>query len=99
MSCTTLVAADDLVRRVALEVEAGGGPRDGEIEGPDMHAAQHAGNVAVVEVYAQSAELGELGELPQNDGRYRPSGARQQPAFRRPECVSKGEDENVGVKI
>ena len=57
--------SDDLVGRVAPEVEAHGGLGDFKVDGPNMQTSQHTLNTVVVEVQVQPTELDELGNLPQ----------------------------------
>jgi len=58
---------DELVGRIPLEVEPRRRARHGEVQRPDMDAAQRAHYFWIIEIESDSAKLYELGKLPQHD--------------------------------
>ena len=90
---------DDLIGRIASEVEAPQGPHDGQRQRPDVDAGQEPVELRVVEVKFDKSELGKLGEFPQNDGGDAPTGRTQNPIFTRRHLARHGVDQEVGVKI
>ena len=90
---------NDLVRRIALEVETGRCAYNGVVDRPHAHSVQCVDHIMVVEVDIQSAELNEFDQFPQYYGGNGPPAPRQQDLLGRPEFTTDREDKNVRVKI
>ncbi len=90
---------NELVGWVALEIETGGGVGNSEIERPYVYAVQGAAYVTVVKVHVYPAEVNQLGQFPQDNGRHGPSVPGQEGLLERPEFPVEREDQHVCVKI
>ena len=97
--CTMLVAA--------MSSSAGSLPKSRRVEaratarsiGQTCKRAQHPRHVPVVKLHVDSTELNQLGQLPQDDGRYRPLVSGQQYLLGWPKLAADRVDEDVRVKI
>lgn len=90
---------NDLVRGIASEIEPGRGLGNGEINAPDVKAAQYSDHLTVVEVHVEPLELNELGQFPQHDGGNGPRIPGQDGLFGPPEFTVDRQYEDVRVKI
>lgn len=59
---------NEFVRRIAMEVETGGGDGDSEVDRPYPHAVQGTDHFTVVEVESHPAKLNQFGQFPEYDG-------------------------------
>ena len=90
---------NELVRWIAVEIETDGGAGNSEIKRPYVYAVQGAAYVTVVKVHVYPAEVNQLGQFPQDNGRHGPSVPGQEGLLGRPEFPVEREDQNVCVKI
>ena len=90
---------DQLIRRVPPEVKAGGYARDREVERPDPKGREYLSDFPVVEVHVDASVLGQLRELPENDGGDSPLVSGQKNPLSRSQVSREGEDQDVGVKV
>ena len=84
---------DELIRRIALEIQAGRSERHREVDGPYVDPTQNAGDFPVLEVHLDATELKELRHLPEHDGGDGPSPSSEQGLLVRPELAAEGEDQ------
>lgn len=91
--------SDDLIGRIAAEIEAPQGPDDLQRQGPDVDVRQEPVELGVVQVQLDAPELDEPGKLPENDGRDAPAGGTQNSALARRDMTRHRVDQDVGVKI
>ena len=90
---------NDLVRRIAGEVQAGRGTCDGEVDRPNMQTTQDAHHFPVVQVHTQPTELNELRQLPQHNRRYGLATVGQQVPLRGLKVSGERKDEDVRIKV
>lgn len=63
---------DEFVGRIPVEVEPRRRASDGNIQRPDVDAAQRALHLWIIKIESNSAELYKLRKLPQHDSGYTP---------------------------
>ena len=90
---------NELIRWIALEIEAGGGADNSKIERPYVYTVEDTAYVTVVQVNVYPAEVNQLGQFPQDNGRHRLSVLDQESLLGRPKFPVEREDQNMCVKI
>ena len=91
--------SDQLVGRISSDIQARALFRDVHGDGPDVNRCKGPNDVHVIKVHLYPSELRELRDLPENDGRDRPSLTTEEPVLHRRQLGRDGIQEDVGVKI
>ena len=92
-------SGDDLVSRIARDVELRRLAAYCEVERPDAQRGECAGELWRLQVQLEPPELNQLREFPQHDGRYTPLLGGQEASLGIRKVAAKGKDENVGIKV
>lgn len=90
---------DELIGRVAPEVEAGRSDRHREVDGPYVQPGQNARDLPVLEIHPDAVELHQLRHLPRHDGGNGPSPTGEKGMLAGSKLTTKGMDQDMGVKI
>ena len=91
---------DNFVRRIGLKVHRAEVPADLARNGPDMHLVQCGSEGFIVQSISESAELMQLRDLPQDDGRDAPFRiCGENVSFAPCETSVEGFDQNMSVQI
>ena len=90
---------DQLVRRVAPKVQSSNRPTHIERQRPDMDSRKRPDEFRIVEVDLDPAQLGQLRDLPEDDGGDAPWLACQKIALASGELTGEGAEEDVRVEI
>ena len=90
---------NELVGRIAFEVEAGGGSGDREVQRPYVLAGDDALDIAVVQIDVDSPKFSRPGEFPRYDGGDTPSILSQEVSFSLAQLSAQSVEEHMRVKI
>ena len=90
---------DDLVGRIAAEIERNGRLTDVEAERPDMDTRKRPDKRHVLQVDLDAPQLREFGDLPQDDRRNAPAIALQEGRLAGAQTIAESVQQNMGVEI
>ena len=90
---------DQLVGRIALNVEARAGARDFRSQRPDMDPRKHPNDVGIVEVHGDPPQLSQLRNFPEDDRRNAPAIRTQESLLALPQRAGHGVKQDVGVNV
>src|SRR5262245_57326254 len=90
---------DQLICGIATDIEVSARPRNIAGQRPYVHAREHSDDIRIVEVERDSAQLRQLGDLPENDRRNAPTLGAEETELARAQGAGHRVEQHMRVNV